>query len=125
MSQSNEGSVLNSILGKRLDAVCFILNYINFQFGDIVLAALAKPEILKGNDLQTEGQAGYRDALCGEIQQHVTATSETIEKLEISLSSGTRIVVPLNANDPPGPEMATLSGRGRFITAWLRPELAP
>jgi len=121
MNPSNGGSTLDSIVGKKLDAVCFVLDYVTFQFGDLVLAALAKPEIVKGKESQSEEQAGYRDALCSEIQQLVTATSETTERLEIILSSGSKILVPLNANYPPGPEMATLSGRGRFITAWLRP----
>ncbi len=121
MSPTNGGTVLESLLGKRLDSVCFVLDYITFQFRDLGLAALAKPELLKGQDLLTEGQAGYRDALCGEILQHVTGTYETAERIEITLSSGTKISVPLNADFPPGPEMATLSGNGRFITAWLRP----
>jgi hypothetical protein len=97
MSPTTGGTVLESLLGKRLDAVSFVLDYISFQFRDVHLAALAKPELLRGDDVLTEGQAGYRDALCSEIQQHVTATYETAERIEITLSSGTKISVPLNA----------------------------
>lgn len=121
MSSTTGGTVLESLMGKRLDAVSFVLDYISFQFRDLHLAALAKPELLRGENLLTEGQAGYRDALCSEILQHVTGTHETAERIEITLSSGTKISVSLNADFPPGPEMATLSGNGRFITAWLRP----
>jgi hypothetical protein len=124
MSQSNAGSALECIVGRRVDAVCFVLDYITFQFGDLVLAALADPLLTKSDKLLSLGQAGYRDGLCSEIGESVVSVSETIERLEITLTQGTKIIVPINALNPPGTEMATLSGKGQFVNAWLRPTSA-
>jgi hypothetical protein len=124
MTQPKAGSALECILGKRLDAVCFVLNYITFQFDDFGLAALAAPLVAKGEEALSSDWPGYRDALCSQIGQTVISVSETTKTLEITLTTGTKIIVPLDAAFPPGPEMATLSGKGRFINAWLRPSSA-
>lgn len=125
MERPEKKSVLEMLVGKRLDSVCFVLDYITLQFDDLGLAALANPIIEENSQEFTAGQPGYRDVLCAQIEQYVTAASETANRLEIQLANGVTISVPLDADYPPGPEMATLSGRGTFITAWLRPGTKP
>lgn len=124
MSPSGADSGLALIIGKRLDAVCFVLDYVTFQFHDHVLAALSDPLVIQSGEVLTSGRPGYRDALCSLIERVVVSVSETAEKLGIELDRDIKIVVDLNAASPPGPEMATLSDKGRFITAWLRPGTA-
>lgn len=121
MSRAENASLLELISGKRLDAVCFVLDYATFQFGDLVLAALASPLVIEGGVTTLAKLPGYRDALCRQIERTVVSTSEGPQKLELVFGGGSKIVIPLDAPDPPGPEMASLSERGQFVTAWLRP----
>jgi hypothetical protein len=113
---------LHLLRGKKLVSVKFILDYVEFAFEDLILAALADPILTTGQDtVLRHGQSGYRDALCGEIGNSIVETSETANSLVITMDDGKSIVVPLDAPVPPGPEMATLSGRGTFFQAWVRP----
>ena len=109
--------------GRALISVCFTLDYIQFVFGDFVLAALADPIVCEGDATITTNTPGYRDVLCRLIGTSVLSTDETESCLEIELDNGARILIPLDAAWPPGPEMATLSGNGKFHAAWTRPGL--
>lgn len=116
------GSALNLVLGKKLVAVSFVLNYITFQFENFNLAALARPLLVQGKDELSAEMPGYRDALCNQIGKTVVSASERPEKLEVTLMDDIKIVVPLDAAYPAGPEMANLSGKGPIFTAWIRPD---
>lgn len=113
-------STLHLVSGSRLQAVDFVADYTTFVFGELVFAALAHPILVHEAETLNPQQPGYRDALFEMVGQKVTSTFESPEKLEIVLENGDTIIVPLDAPYPPGPEMATLSGRGTFIAAWLR-----
>ena len=121
MLQGKPIPTLHLLRGRRLDAVCFVLDYVTLTFEDLVLAALAHPVVIEKSGTASSDRAGYKDALCRQIMRHVTSTSETSTKLEIGLDSEVWIVVPLDAGTPPGPEMATLSGRGHFLCSVLAP----
>jgi hypothetical protein len=108
------------IEGQPLVSVCFLLGYVEFLFGDMVLAALAQPILLNGEAKVTSETPGYKDALCRQIGRVVRSTTEAGTYLEVGLEGGARIVIPLDADYPPGPEMATLSGKGCFCGAWIR-----
>jgi hypothetical protein len=62
-------------------------------------------------------------ALCEQIGKSVRKTAENERLLAITLEDGAKLVIPLDAPSPAGPEMATLSGRGTFCAAWIRPDL--
>ena len=124
VTHAEGGSPLGLILGKRLDAVCFVLDYVTFQFGGLGLAALAAPLFIKEGRTLSAEESGYRDALCSQIGQTVVAVSDSPHSLEVTLALAAKIVLPLDAEYPPGPEMATLSGKGHFM-AWLRPSSKP
>jgi len=96
--------------------VNFVMDYLELVFEDLVLAALASPHI------DNDTHFNPRDSLGAKIGQTVSNTSETREQLRILMDDGSVIVIPLDAPDPPGSEMATLSGKGTFFQSWLRPE---
>jgi len=117
---------LHMLDGQSLISVCFVLDYIEFVFGDLTLAALADPLVLEGTGssvgtgTRSPTDPGYSDALCALIGKLVRSTREGRERLEILFDDGIRIVIPLFGESAPGPEMATLSGRGTFIASWVR-----
>ena len=111
-----EQSPLERIVGQQLVAVCFVLDYVQFQFGTLVLAALTSPILVESSIEYRRQMSDYRNALCRQIGSAVESISDTAEGLEILLTGGYRLLIDLTASDCPGPEMATLSVQGRFIT---------
>lgn len=102
--------------GKQLTAVLAEHGYVTFVFEDLVFSSLARPALFcYGVPL------AFDQVLNGLIGQHVLCSDETYEQLSVTLTDGYLLVVPLNASDAPGPEMATLSGGGKFIAQWSRP----
>jgi hypothetical protein len=116
---------LHLISGSKLDDISFVNDYIIFRFGGLIFAALADPILIQHGQALISDQLGYKDALFKQLGQAVTSTLELPERLEIVLEGEDRIVVPLDAAYPPGPEMATLSGKGQFIASWLRTGVSP
>src|SRR5690242_16338281 len=104
MSGDYSRAALELTLGKRLDAVCFVLDYMTFQFGDLALAALANPIVIELGKSATPDRPGYRDSLCRQIGRVVVSVFETTEKLEIVFDSDAKVIIALNAPFPPGPE---------------------
>lgn len=116
-------SALEMLLSKSLISVCFVLDYVNFQFEDVVLSALSDPILIEGNDRWTRAGSGYHEALCRQIRKQVESVVDDPAQLQIRLVGGAILIIDLNAPEPPGPEMSTLSGRGIFHQAWIRPDL--
>ncbi len=85
------------------------------------MACLAHPILFEASQTYIFDEPGYRDALCRQISKLVRETLETDQVLGVTFEDGSRIVIPLDAPWPPGPEMATLSGQGNFYAAWIRP----
>lgn len=92
----------------------------NLVFDDLVFSALAWPALLNATGEVVAGDVGYRDALCSQIGKMAASTDEADDQLQVVLQDATKIVVRLDDPEPPGPEMALLSGKGHFHQAWLR-----
>jgi hypothetical protein len=122
MKTTNMSPTLYLLEGKDLVSICFVLDYIEFVFGDLVLASLADPVIFEGGQGYSFEHAGFRDALCRRIKKLVSETAESEKLLSITFEDGVKLVIPLDSPTHPGPEMATLSGRGTFYAAWTRPD---
>lgn len=110
-------AVLN---GRKISAVCFVFDYIQFGFDGYRLTALADPILVLPDRSMLLTDPGYRDGLCGQIGRIAAATDDTPEKLKVVISSGTTLVIPLDGNSAPGPEMAHTSGPKNLFNAWLR-----
>jgi hypothetical protein len=122
MSAANVKSALSMIEGKELVSVCFVLDYIEFLFGDVIFTALAEPILFQAGQGHSLEQPGFRDALCAQIKKSVRETAENDRLLAITLDDGAKLVIPLDSPSYDGPEMATLSGKGAFYAAWIRPD---
>lgn|SRR5579884_2597206 len=121
---AHSSSALELLKGKQLVSVCFVLDYITFQFDDLVLSALSDPVLIDSCQSWTRASPGYHEALCRNIGACVDAVMDDPRELRIQLESST-LVLPLDAPAPQGPELATLSGHGTFYQAWLRMDSDP
>jgi hypothetical protein len=75
-------------------------------------------------DQWTSARSGYHEALCRQISKRVDSVVDDPTQLRIRLVGDATLIINLDAPSPGGPEMATLSGRGTFYQAWLRPDLS-
>jgi hypothetical protein len=120
MSASDIKPTLYLIEGKKLISICFVLDYIELTFGDLVFTALAEPILFESGNGHSLAQPGFRDALCAQIGKSVRDTAETSKLLAITFQDGAKLVIALDSPSHTGPEMATLTGRGTFYGAWTR-----
>jgi hypothetical protein len=114
-------SALKLLIGKPLDSVSFVTNYVTFDFAGFNLAALAEPVLCNSQERISSRDPSFKDKLVAFIGTTVQSAHETPELVTVGLDNGFVIEIPLNAAATSGPEMATLSGNGRFIYARLRP----
>jgi hypothetical protein len=114
---------LSLIVGKNLNVIDFPMDYIEFDFDGLIFAALALPIVFfKDGRSVYSSFSQYTESLLGLVGQKVSSVLETKTKLEITFENENKIIVPLDAEMPNGPEMATLSGMGKFIGEWSKPE---
>lgn len=120
MSDNEQQSHLSLLIGKELEGVLFVRDYITLLFGELSLSALSVPIITIHNDTICSTSSVYKDHLVGLIGQHIKNVSESKYKLEIVFDGQSRLIIPLDADFPVGPEMAILSGQD-FFAEWSRP----
>jgi hypothetical protein len=89
--------LLQTILGARLTSVQFVLNYLILGFDEKgALTTLVWPQFLDGEKVFKFGMQGYRDQLCGLIEQVVRAIEiSSNETIRIVFSNNSRMHIPL------------------------------
>jgi len=121
MTTSAANNALAPIVGRRLTAVVFVMDYVQMQFEapDTVLTAITLPKVTLSQHQFVEGAFGYRDALCGLIGKSVRNASvvEGVE-LRIELDNGAVLTVSLNSDDARGGEAATFSAGPGELAVW-------
>jgi len=87
---------LQSLRGEELNAVCFVMDYVEFHFNGPILRALTDPRVQTGEQSSPSPAPSSRDELCALIG----LTVEGIDVMEgdtirVRLTSGRVLVVPL------------------------------
>jgi hypothetical protein len=105
---SEELPSLELIVGEPLNAVTFVMDYVQFHFNGPILTALNHPVVeFRGMATQFPGP-GSRDALCSLIPHEVESV-DVVDgvHIKLSLASGHDLVIPLDPGSYIGPEAAT------------------
>lgn len=105
---------LQSVVGEQLNAVTFVMDYVQFHFNGPGLTAYNHPAVeFRGVRTQFP-EPGSRDALCSLIEQDVESVEDR-ERVHIRLAfrSGHVLIVPLDDGSYIGPEAATFSDPSR------------
>ena len=63
----NFEGTLDSLRGEELNAVCFVMDYVEFHFNGPILRALSDPKVKLSDASWRFPEAGSREALCGLI----------------------------------------------------------
>jgi hypothetical protein len=108
-----------SIIGEKLSAVVFILDYVQLQFDGPTLTCLRFPFLLVEGKQISVDQQGYRDRLCEQIGKTVAAvsTKEDVEIL-ITFSDNSAISISLKPEDYCGPEIVTFDDGTGQMRVW-------
>lgn len=117
MSAYVPNELLGRLVGRRLNAVVFSMDYLILWFdGDpggrdnIALNCDVFPVVQMGGSVYSERDLGYGDALRSLIPEVVKETAEgTGAGIVVSFPSGRLVLHPV-ADELPGPEIAMLSG---------------
>ncbi|HWD29589.1 MAG TPA: hypothetical protein VG387_20625 [Rhizomicrobium sp.] len=97
--------ILSGLVGDRMYAITFILDYVQLQFDDHGLNAYVAMSVRDRQATYTAGAPGYRDALCACIGHPVSSVNRSDEALVVGFANGT---ITLSLLDPEfdGPETA-------------------
>ena len=123
MPEPEESACLQELVGKPLESVTFVVDYVRFQFLDRALSSLSYPTLRINGQAITAEEFHYRNELCALIGQTATAAADEGDTLKITLSNSAEILVPLMPEPGYSGEMATMSlTNGVFQHAWLSRE---
>jgi hypothetical protein len=108
------------LVGDQVDAVCFVMDYVELLFNGPILRALTTVEVTREGQRWVFPEPGSRDALC----RLIGATLVEIEidddrSAVLRFDSGEVVVVPLTEESRLGPEaMHFVPGEHQPIQVW-------
>ncbi len=108
---------LESLIGRQLTEVAFVMDYVELRFDGPILRALASPTVQREQTDWKIPDPGARDALCGLIGNLVEEAEDLSDEICITMSSAS-IHIPKGSPDA-GPEAAHFVpyGNGRLDLA--------
>ena len=87
---------LSRIVGERLTAVMFVMDYLKFQFEESVLTVLMSILVRTGDKSYQLGDIPWRDSLCDRITHTVSGLSLAEDHLQIDFDDGSNFLIALN-----------------------------
>ena len=110
---------LQFLVGEPLNAVSFVMDYVELHFNGSYLRCLTSPTIARGGKVVRFPEAGSRDALCALIGAEVRAINAAVgEELRVEFSDGTLVSAPLSYDDADGPEVLHFRNQATGETQW-------
>jgi hypothetical protein len=97
-----ESADLQQLIGQELASVIFVRDYVCLTFDpdQFNITAVSVPLVKLSDKTLGWNQVGYRDALCGLINQIVRETDIVPnDSVRIVFSSGVTILIPINPQD--------------------------
>jgi hypothetical protein len=111
--------LFESLRGEPMNAVSFVMDYVEFHFNGQVLRALSSPELQLGSTRIIFPEAGSRDALCSLIGDIVVGIDLAEDaSLKLAFQSGARLTMPLDLAHRIGPEALHFMRAGQFVVIW-------
>jgi len=101
-----------AIVGEKLSAVTFVLDYWQFQFDGSNINALTRVEVESGGSVVKDGDDQFRNRLCEQIGKIVAKVDVRAEAIFIGFKDQTSISISLREQDYRGPEGAICYGKG-------------
>lgn len=115
----NKQTTIDYLKGKRINAIAFVMDYVELHFDGPILRCLANPTISYENTCITFPNQGSRDMLCSLIGEEVTTIGFTNIFFYLKTARGHNLEVILKPSEQSGPEvMHYVPGEGMPIQVW-------
>jgi len=113
-------SSLERLVGKNVSSVCFLPNYVQLVFEDLVLTCYTYPLIHISEEQFDYRAPAFKDKLCTLIGKSVQSVVEKLrEELAIYFDDGDRIAISLRFEDATSVEATMLSSEsGTIYNVW-------
>jgi hypothetical protein len=109
-------SSLERLVGSSVSAICFVQNYVQVMFEDLVLTCYSTPTVCISEKEASIHTPGYRDKLCELIGKSVQSVTERLrDELAIYFEGGDSVRISLRFKDARSPEAAMLHQLGGDI----------
>ena len=109
MSGNVAEAAFNNLVGSRLSAITFVMDYVQCDFDAAKLTAYTVPTVKADGRTWSPTDSGWRDALCGRIGVVVRRVVRSDEQLSIDFEDNSEMAVSLRDCDYVGPEAFMLS----------------
>jgi hypothetical protein len=100
---------LGKLVGHELSSVTFVRDYAQFAFDGPSMNTYTMPTVACGSENLSQGQPGYRDALCRQIGCRVERTEVDDQRMSIVFEGGAAVSISLRDEDYRGPEALQFS----------------
>jgi hypothetical protein len=104
---------VEALVGEELRSVAFVEDFLELRFGAALVSLYAWPHVLLPDFSVAYGEPEYRNALCAQIGEEVTAASlEETSALTIELANGVVFGLSLREEDIDAPVSGSYSESG-------------
>jgi hypothetical protein len=112
---SNVYDYLDEIVGAKLSAITFVLDYYQFQFDGPMFNVLTPVTVDSESGRAVTGDDQFRNMICGQIAKIVRAvTVREGEAIVVSFEDASEVRFSLKESDYPGPEAVIFYGGSLF-----------
>ena len=102
---------LNQIVGERLTAITFVLDYYQFQFDGPMFNVLTPVSVASAAGRAVSGDDQFRNLVCGQIAKVVRSASvQEGDAIVVTFEDGSEVRFSLKQEDYPGPEAVIFYG---------------
>ena len=107
---------LNQIVGEKLSAVVFVLDYHQLQFDGPTFTILNPITVISNDSGVAVGEDQFRNRLCAQIAKIVRSVIYTEnDSLVVEFEDGSKISVSLQPEDYVGPEAIVFHGNDNLL----------
>jgi hypothetical protein len=113
-------SSLERLVGKNVSSVCFLPNYVQIIFEDLVLTCYTNPSVFVSGEKFDYRMQAFKDALCTLIGKSVQSVVETSrEELAVYFDDADWMTISLRFADATSVEAAMISSQsGAIYDVW-------
>lgn len=113
-------NALGMLVGEEINAICFVMDYVELHFNGPVLRSIADPEISLGEVRAAFPDDAARRLLCDLIGSRVDSVSvQDGVAIALSFSSGHELRIPLDpGNQAAGESAHFMTGKNNSVLVW-------
>ncbi len=115
MDGTNQSEAFEIIVGEKLSAVTFVLDYWQLQFEGPMINVMSRIEVHNDGATVRDSDFGFRDRLCGQIGKIVTNAELSADELTIRFEDRSTIAISIRDEDYHGPEALLLTDAARKL----------